>query len=62
MISKNQSEFCVSIRSALIQENRINLFSGAGITEKSDERMEWNELDEKLQHYLLQVDSNKNTF
>ena len=62
VISKNQSEFCVSIRSALIQENRVNLFSGAGITEKSDERMEWNELDEKLQHYLLQVDSNKNTF
>ncbi len=46
--NKNESEFSVAIRSALIEPNRINLFAGAGIVSGSEADAEWNELENKL--------------
>lgn len=47
-ISKNQAEFAVAIRSMLIKNSSIHLFSGAGIVEGSDPQKEWEELEAKL--------------
>ncbi|AWY44830.1 isochorismate synthase [Glaesserella parasuis] len=42
-----QAEFCVMLRSALIQANQITFYAGAGIVEKSDPQSEWQEIDRK---------------
>ena len=47
LVSKESSDFCVSIRSALIQQNVVKLFAGAGIVSGSESALEWIELDEK---------------
>jgi menaquinone-specific isochorismate synthase len=39
---------CVAIRSALIQENKVHLFAGAGIVDGSVPAKEWEELNEKI--------------
>ena len=46
--NRNESEFSVAIRSALIEPRRINLFAGAGIVAGSDPIAEWQELENKL--------------
>jgi menaquinone-specific isochorismate synthase len=46
--NRNESEFSVAIRSALIEPRRINLFAGAGIVAGSDPQAEWQELENKL--------------
>ena len=46
--NKNDSEFAVAIRSALIEPGRINLFAGAGIVSGSEADAEWVELENKL--------------
>ncbi|GGP54704.1 isochorismate synthase [Shewanella algicola] len=46
--NRNESEFSVAIRSALIEPRRINLFAGAGIVAGSDPLAEWQELENKL--------------
>ncbi len=35
VMSQNLSEFCVTIRSAFIEENQVRVFAGAGIVEGS---------------------------
>lgn len=47
IITKEEAEFCVTIRSAFIESNRIRIFAGAGIVEESDPLTEWREIDRK---------------
>ncbi|MGL5392921.1 MAG: isochorismate synthase [Shewanella sp.] len=46
--NRDESEFSVAIRSALIEPGCINLFAGAGIIAGSDPEAEWQELENKL--------------
>lgn len=45
--SLEEAEFIVGIRSALIAQNALHLFSGAGIVQGSEAALEWDELDRK---------------
>ncbi|MCK5214461.1 MAG: isochorismate synthase [Candidatus Omnitrophica bacterium] len=47
-----QSEFSVAIRCALVQEDRLKLFSGAGIVAESFPLAEWEETEYKLRTFL----------
>lgn len=51
-----EGDFYVTIRSALINKNNIFLFSGGGITEKSDSLKEWEETELKLEHIKSIID------
>lgn len=51
-ISETEAEFCVAIRSALVQGKRISLFAGAGIVPGSQADHEWQELDKKMSTLL----------
>lgn len=42
-----QAEFCVTLRSALIQNNHITCYAGAGIVQGSDAESEWQEIARK---------------
>ena len=46
-LSRRQSEFCVSLRSAKISANVVRLYAGAGIVRGSDPEQEWQEIDNK---------------
>ncbi|XBS71948.1 isochorismate synthase [Acerihabitans sp. KWT182] len=46
-LSLAQSEFCVSLRCARLQNNTVWLYAGAGIVEGSDAQEEWGEIDNK---------------
>lgn len=50
LVEKDKSVLSVAIRSALIQNDVIHLFSGAGIVNASDAEKEWQELDLKIQY------------
>ncbi|QTM01497.1 isochorismate synthase MenF [Mannheimia sp. ZY171111] len=58
VMSKNEAEFCVTLRSALISQNSVTLYAGAGIVEASDPHSEWQEIRRKSQGLakLLKVD------
>lgn len=45
---KEEADFSVGIRSALIKKNCISLFAGVGIVENSDPLKEWEELENKI--------------
>ncbi|MCE0494670.1 isochorismate synthase [Vibrio salinus] len=51
-ISHQKAEFCVAIRSALIQGNIVKLYAGAGILPGSEAENEWTELDKKVSTLL----------
>lgn len=51
-IGADEAEFCVGIRSGLLLENTLTLFSGAGIVTGSKPEDEWRELDAKLEGFL----------
>ncbi|MCI7719320.1 isochorismate synthase [[Pasteurella] aerogenes] len=44
---QQQAEFCVTIRSAFIEQNKIRVFAGAGIVEGSIPLLEWQEIERK---------------
>ncbi|MGY6039316.1 isochorismate synthase [Aeromonas sp. AE23HZ002T15] len=52
MLSRETSEFAVAIRSALVQEQSLRLFAGAGIVAGSEPAAEWAELDNKIANVL----------
>ncbi|MFC5706973.1 isochorismate synthase [Aeromonas eucrenophila] len=52
MLSRETSEFSVAIRSALVSEQAIHLFAGAGIVAGSEPAAEWAELDNKIANVL----------
>ena len=47
VMSQHLSEFCVTIRSAFIEENQVRVFAGAGIVEGSQPVEEWLEIERK---------------
>jgi isochorismate synthase len=53
LLSKRESKVFVGIRSALIEETKLHIFSGAGIIPESNPLHEWQELDHKQGLYNL---------
>jgi len=47
-VSRDASEFCVAIRSALVNGRFAYLYSGAGIVKGSDPALEWEEIEQKI--------------
>ena len=47
-ISRQKSEFCVTLRCALMQGERVRLYGGAGIVAGSDAQQEWQETENKI--------------
>jgi menaquinone-specific isochorismate synthase len=52
MVSPQETDMAVAIRSALVRGNEMHLFAGAGIVKGSQPKKEWEELDRKITHYL----------
>ncbi len=48
----DETEFCVGIRSGLIEGNTLALYSGAGIVPGSSADEEWNEIENKMSNFL----------
>ncbi len=51
-ISKDAAEFAVAIRSGLALQNKLVLYSGAGIVEGSSPEAEWNEIEQKIGDFV----------
>ena len=51
-MSKDAADFAVAIRSGLVWENRLDLFSGAGIVEGSEPEKEWAEIEQKIGDFV----------
>lgn len=50
-IFANKAEFCVPLRSALMHNNNLHLYAGAGIVSGSVPDEEWKEIDNKFQNF-----------
>ncbi len=48
----DDAEFCVGIRSGLIEGNTLALYSGAGIVPGSSAAAEWEEIEAKMSSFL----------
>jgi menaquinone-specific isochorismate synthase len=48
----DEAEFCVGIRSGLIEGNTLALYSGAGIVPGSSAEEEWAEIENKMSNFL----------
>lgn len=57
-IAQDKAEFCVAIRSALLLNDQIQLFAGAGIVPGSVAEYEWQELDKKMSTLLSLISDN----
>mgnify|MGYP003671824156 CR=1 FL=1 len=53
VITANGADFCVAIRSALVFENKLHVFAGAGIVAESDANQEWDETTSKMKNFTL---------
>jgi menaquinone-specific isochorismate synthase len=51
-MSRDAAEFAVGIRSALVNGDRVFLYSGAGLVRGSDPDSEWEEVDQKIGEIL----------
>ncbi len=51
-IGVDEAEFAVAIRSGLIHEDRLTLYSGAGIVPGSTADSEWDEIEHKISDFL----------
>jgi len=51
-IGKNKAEFAVAIRSGLVHEDELYLYSGAGIVEGSNAESEWEEIETKISGFM----------
>lgn len=51
-VSYDAAEFCVAIRSGLVQGNTLALYSGAGILSGSTADEEWAEIENKMANFL----------
>ncbi len=47
-LSRDAAEFAVGIRSALVNDDRVYLYSGAGLVRGSNPESEWEEVDQKI--------------
>ncbi|MCF6238811.1 MAG: isochorismate synthase [Candidatus Marinimicrobia bacterium] len=55
-VGYDHTEFVVGIRSALIEKERVSLYSGAGIVPGSDPAEEWQEIEDKISKFLKALD------
>ncbi len=55
-VGHDYTEFVVAIRSALIEKERVSLYSGAGIVPGSDPAEEWQEIEDKISKFLKALD------
>lgn len=55
-LGDERSEFCVAIRSALVMDDELHLFAGAGIVPGSQAHSEWQELDRKMSTLLTLIE------
>lgn len=55
-VGHDHTEFVVAIRSALIERERVSLYSGAGIVLGSDPAEEWQEIEDKISKFLKALD------
>ncbi|MFP4227800.1 MAG: isochorismate synthase MenF [Salinivenus sp.] len=55
-VGTDAAEFTVGIRSGLVQEARLALFSGAGIVEGSVPEREWEEIEQKIGDFAAVLD------
>ncbi|OED37700.1 hypothetical protein AB834_01420 [PVC group bacterium (ex Bugula neritina AB1)] len=51
-VSLDQVEFSVAIRSALVKNKEAYLFSGGGVLKESSSKEEWDEIENKISHFL----------
>jgi menaquinone-specific isochorismate synthase len=51
-IGLDEVEFAVAIRSGLVHQNRLALYSGAGIVPGSTAEAEWDEIEQKISDFL----------
>ncbi len=51
-MSAGAAEFAVAIRSGLVEEERIHLFTGAGIVPGSSPEKEWQEIESKIGNFV----------
>ncbi len=51
-VEKNAAQFAVGIRSGLVEDCSLHLFSGAGIVEGSVPAQEWEEIENKIEDFL----------
>lgn len=51
-VGPDAAEFCVGIRSGLVQRDSLVLYNGAGIVAGSRAEEEWNELENKMANFL----------
>ena len=50
--SKDEADVAIGIRSALVQNNKVQLYAGAGIVTGSVPEKEWEELDNKIAGFI----------
>jgi len=55
-VGHDHTEFVVGIRSALIERERVSLYSGAGIVLGSNPAEEWQEIEDKISKFLKALD------
>ncbi|GMU92222.1 MAG: isochorismate synthase [Candidatus Hydrogenedentota bacterium] len=53
----DSAEFAVAIRSALVTDDRVSVYSGAGIIDGSEPRDEWGELEHKISQFVSLFES-----
>ncbi len=51
-VGHEKTEFAVGIRSALVNHDRLSLYSGAGIVEGSNAKEEWDEIEMKIGNFI----------
>lgn len=56
-LSRQQSEFSVTLRSAWVEDQWVNLYAGAGIVAGSDPELEWQEINHKSAGLRTLLDS-----
>lgn len=57
-VGPDSSDFAVGLRSGLVHEDRLSLFSGVGIVEGSNPEDEWEEMDQKTLNFMDIVTTN----
>lgn len=51
-VSRDAAEWAVAIRSGLVNDNRLDLYSGAGIVMGSHDEQEWDEIEHKIADFI----------
>ncbi len=59
IMTQSHGEFCVTIRCAFIEQNRIRIFAGAGIVAGSVPLLEWQEIERKASGLVTLLSTGK---